>query len=187
MGRAYPRPDGGCRTGREVSPRVDQAVPSPGSSRECHGALSTNENVAHPMPANHRRRPSFAGPSKTQCRVGRTARAGRSGWSLSFVTQYDVDLVRAIEGLLGRQLAAWEAPEKEALAGITKVYAARRMAVLRLAEEEDAAREMGQRRKKVRPAEGEAKPAEGEAKRPRKARVGGERTPKTAPIEQEEV
>lgn len=28
-------------------------------------------------------------------RVGRTARAGREGWSLSFVSQYDVQLVGA--------------------------------------------------------------------------------------------
>ncbi|KAL6782596.1 hypothetical protein ACKKBG_A07420 [Auxenochlorella protothecoides x Auxenochlorella symbiontica] len=112
-------------------------------------------------------------------RVGRTARAGRAGWSLSFVTQYDVELVRAIEGLLGRQLAAFEAPEKEVLAGITKVYAARRMAALRLAEEEDAAGATGQRRKKTRP-------AEAEAERP-KGRPGGERTPKTATIAWEEV
>ena len=31
------------------------------------------------------------------CRVGRTARAGRRGWSLSFVTQYDIELVQQIE------------------------------------------------------------------------------------------
>lgn len=37
-------------------------------------------------------------------RVGRTARAGRSGWSLSLITQYDVELVHQIEGLIGHQL-----------------------------------------------------------------------------------
>jgi hypothetical protein len=39
------------------------------------------------------------------CRVGRTARAGRAGWSLSFITQYDVDLVAAIEGHIGAAAA----------------------------------------------------------------------------------
>jgi len=34
-------------------------------------------------------------------RVGRTARAGRSGRSLSFITQYDVELVHNIEALTG--------------------------------------------------------------------------------------
>jgi len=37
-------------------------------------------------------------------RVGRTARAGRSGKAITFVTQYDVELFQRIEFLLGRQL-----------------------------------------------------------------------------------
>jgi hypothetical protein len=43
------------------------------------------------------------------------------GWSLSFVTQYDVDLVKEIEGLLGHQLEAYDMDEAEVLRGITKV------------------------------------------------------------------
>lgn len=39
-------------------------------------------------------------------RVGRTARAGREGWALSLVSQYDVKLVHSIEGLIGHQLQA---------------------------------------------------------------------------------
>ena len=35
-------------------------------------------------------------------RVGRTARAGRAGWSLSIVSQYDVELVQGIEKLIGK-------------------------------------------------------------------------------------
>jgi ATP-dependent RNA helicase DDX49/DBP8 len=53
--------------------------------------------------------------------VGRTARAGRSGWSLSFVSQYDIELVQRIEALTGRQLDKFEAEEGEVLKGITKV------------------------------------------------------------------
>ncbi|KAK9813201.1 hypothetical protein WJX72_010498 [[Myrmecia] bisecta] len=68
-------------------------------------------------------------------RVGRTARAGRSGWSLSFVTQYDVDLVQKIEALIDKQLAAFAMEEAEVLKGITKVYAARRTAALKAAEQ----------------------------------------------------
>lgn len=37
-------------------------------------------------------------------RVGRTARAGRGGRSISFVTQYDVEEVQKIEGLIGKKL-----------------------------------------------------------------------------------
>lgn len=40
-------------------------------------------------------------------RVGRTARAGRSGEAVTFVGQRDVDLVLAIEKRVGRDLEAW--------------------------------------------------------------------------------
>eukprot|EP00889_Picochlorum_renovo_P000133 jgi/Picre1/27163/NNA_000132.t1 len=35
-------------------------------------------------------------------RVGRTARAGGEGWSLSFVSQYDIELLKSIESLTGK-------------------------------------------------------------------------------------
>ena len=53
--------------------------------------------------------------------MGRTARARRPGWSLSFVTQYDIELVQQIEGLVGRQLGEYKVDEGEVLKGITKV------------------------------------------------------------------
>jgi len=37
-------------------------------------------------------------------RVGRTARAGRSGQSVTFVTQYDVELFQRIEDLIGKKM-----------------------------------------------------------------------------------
>ncbi|KDE03577.1 ATP-dependent rRNA helicase RRP3 [Microbotryum lychnidis-dioicae p1A1 Lamole] len=37
-------------------------------------------------------------------RVGRTARAGRSGKSISLVTQYDVELFQRIEGVIGKKM-----------------------------------------------------------------------------------
>mmetsp|Transcript_35531 Transcript_35531/g.78825 ORF Transcript_35531/g.78825 Transcript_35531/m.78825 type:complete len:487 (-) Transcript_35531:822-2282(-) len=69
-------------------------------------------------------------------RVGRTARAGRAGWSVSFVTQYDVQLVHKIEELIGHQLDEFKPEEAEVLKGITKVYSAKRAAMLKVAETE---------------------------------------------------
>jgi ATP-dependent RNA helicase DDX49/DBP8 len=44
-------------------------------------------------------------------RVGRTARAGRRGESVTFVGQRDVQLVQAIETRVGRQMGKWEEEE----------------------------------------------------------------------------
>jgi ATP-dependent RNA helicase DDX47/RRP3 len=48
-------------------------------------------------------------------RVGRTARAGRSGKSITLTTQYDVVMLKGIEAAIGRQLPAYEV-DKEAVA-----------------------------------------------------------------------
>ena len=37
-------------------------------------------------------------------RVGRTARAGKSGRALTMVTQYDIEILQKIENLLGKKL-----------------------------------------------------------------------------------
>ena len=41
-------------------------------------------------------------------RVGRTARAGRTGTSVTFVGQRDVELVLAIEKHIGSQMSEWK-------------------------------------------------------------------------------
>ena len=83
-------------------------------------------------------------------RVGRTARANRPGWSLSFVSQYDVELVHRIEALTGKEMTAFDVDESEALRGITKVYAARRAAVMRVSDEEQRKGDHSARTKKRR-------------------------------------
>lgn len=69
-------------------------------------------------------------------RVGRTARAGRGGWALSLVTQYDIELVHKIEALIGRQLEIYEMNEDKVLKLVTRVYTAKKAALLQQTKEE---------------------------------------------------
>lgn len=46
-------------------------------------------------------------------RVGRTARAGRSGKSITLVTQYDVELIQRIEKVVGEQMQLWPTDKEE--------------------------------------------------------------------------
>lgn len=48
-------------------------------------------------------------------RVGRTARAGRSGKSISLITQYDLEMYLRIESVLGKKLPKEDKPPKEVL------------------------------------------------------------------------
>lgn len=73
-------------------------------------------------------------------RVGRTARAGRSGKSISLVTQYDVEMYQRIESLIGKKLTAFDV-DKEAVGLLQeRVYEAQRLAVQQIKEEEERAR-----------------------------------------------
>ncbi len=57
-------------------------------------------------------------------RVGRTARAGRSGLSISLVTQFDVQLMLEIEKYVNKKLAEYPAKEDDVLELIKSVYKA---------------------------------------------------------------
>uniref|UniRef100_A0A8D0A6G8 RNA helicase n=1 Tax=Sander lucioperca TaxID=283035 RepID=A0A8D0A6G8_SANLU len=63
-------------------------------------------------------------------RVGRTARAGRSGKSITFVTQYDVELFQRIESLIGKKLPAYPTQEDEVMMLVERVSEAQRFARL---------------------------------------------------------
>ncbi|PXF49807.1 putative ATP-dependent RNA helicase DDX49 [Gracilariopsis chorda] len=66
-------------------------------------------------------------------RVGRTARAGRSGLALSFVAQQDVEIVKAIEEKIEKALDKHEGnPERKAMENLALTLKARQMAKLRL-------------------------------------------------------
>lgn len=67
-------------------------------------------------------------------RVGRTARAGRSGRALTLVTQYDVELYQRIESFIGKQLEAFPVEEATAMLLIERVGEAQRVAALQMRE-----------------------------------------------------
>lgn len=67
-------------------------------------------------------------------RVGRTARAGRSGKSISFVTQYDVELYQRIESLIGKKLPLFETEEDHVMLLNERVCEAQRIAKQELVE-----------------------------------------------------
>ncbi|GAB9468953.1 Dead/deah box RNA helicase [Globisporangium polare] len=69
-------------------------------------------------------------------RVGRTARAGRKGQSISLVTQHDIELLQNIEVKTGKAMDDYEseAPEKDVLKMLNDVTTATRVAKNRLTE-----------------------------------------------------
>lgn len=80
-------------------------------------------------------------------RVGRTARAGRAGKSITFVTQYDVELYQRIEFLIGKKLPAYKTQESEVLALQERVADAQRVAKQKMKDIEDKKGSGGKKRK----------------------------------------
>lgn len=67
-------------------------------------------------------------------RVGRTARAGRSGKSITLVTQYDIELYQRIEELIGKKLDAYTVQEEAIAILQERVQEAQRHAILQMKE-----------------------------------------------------
>lgn len=71
-------------------------------------------------------------PSDSQTyvhRVGRTARAGKSGKAVSFVTQYDVEIWLRIENALGKKIEEEVINKDEAMVFMERVSEAQRVAI----------------------------------------------------------
>uniref|UniRef100_A0A914UN69 RNA helicase n=1 Tax=Plectus sambesii TaxID=2011161 RepID=A0A914UN69_9BILA len=65
-------------------------------------------------------------------RVGRSARAGRFGSAISFVTQYDVSLLQEIENMVGKKLKQLTVNDKKVTQYVTQVLVAKREAEIKL-------------------------------------------------------
>ncbi|KAL7072106.1 hypothetical protein ACQ4LE_008771 [Meloidogyne hapla] len=70
-------------------------------------------------------------------RVGRSARAGRFGAAVTFVTQHDVFLLRAIEKIIGGKMEQMEVPHQEVALYAAKVLSTKREAEIRLENQDN--------------------------------------------------
>lgn len=68
-------------------------------------------------------------------RVGRTARAGRAGKSITLVTQYDVELIQRIEAVINKKMDVWPTDKEEIALLRERVDEAGRLAATELREE----------------------------------------------------
>ncbi|XP_018370584.1 PREDICTED: probable ATP-dependent RNA helicase DDX47 [Trachymyrmex cornetzi] len=80
-------------------------------------------------------------------RVGRTARAGRSGRSITFVTQYDVELYQRIEQLISKKLPLFPTEEEEVMLLQERVSEAQRIVKMDMKNIEDN-KKLGKRKKR---------------------------------------
>ncbi|KAJ3296004.1 hypothetical protein HK104_002085 [Borealophlyctis nickersoniae] len=67
-------------------------------------------------------------------RVGRTARAGRGGLSLSMVTERDINILLNIEGKINKKMEEFKVPENEVLEILNEVALAKRVASMHLVD-----------------------------------------------------
>lgn len=65
-------------------------------------------------------------------RVGRTARAGKSGVAISILTQYDIEVWQRIEGALGKKLDEYPTKKDEVMVFAERVAEAQRQATVEM-------------------------------------------------------
>ncbi|XP_002168355.2 probable ATP-dependent RNA helicase DDX49 isoform X1 [Hydra vulgaris] len=73
-----------------------------------------------------------ASPKDYVHRVGRTARAGRGGMSLTLLTQFDIDRLKAIETFIGLKMKEFETNEDDAVKLLKPISIIRREVEIRL-------------------------------------------------------
>ncbi|XP_042495759.1 DEAD-box ATP-dependent RNA helicase 10 [Macadamia integrifolia] len=77
-------------------------------------------------------------------RVGRTARAGRSGVAISLVNQYELEWYLQIEKLIGKKLLEFPAEEEEVLLLLERVTEAKRISQMKIKETGGGKKKRGQ-------------------------------------------
>jgi len=81
-------------------------------------------------------------------RVGRTARAGRAGKSITLVTQYDVELIQRIEQVIGKKMELWPTDDQEIALLKERVNEAGRIAAAELREQALNGNNKGRKRRR---------------------------------------
>ncbi|KAK4778139.1 hypothetical protein SAY87_018326 [Trapa incisa] len=76
-------------------------------------------------------------------RVGRTARAGRSGIAISLVSQYELEWYIQIENLIGKKLDQYPAPEEEVLLLMERVSEAKRLSQMKIKDSDGGRKRKG--------------------------------------------
>lgn len=82
-------------------------------------------------------------------RVGRTARAGKRGTSITFVTEGDVDLVGGVETRTGSKMEELILPEEAVLEHLNKVSTAKRVATMNLHDDKFGEKQELRRKKQA--------------------------------------
>ncbi|CAG8520061.1 11897_t:CDS:2, partial [Diversispora eburnea] len=83
-------------------------------------------------------------------RVGRTARAGRGGISLSIVTESDIELVQNIETRINKKMDQWKINENKILASLNEISTAKRVAKIHLHDTNfGAKKEINEKKRKI--------------------------------------
>uniref|UniRef100_A0AC35UCT3 RNA helicase n=1 Tax=Rhabditophanes sp. KR3021 TaxID=114890 RepID=A0AC35UCT3_9BILA len=80
-------------------------------------------------------------------RVGRSARAGRFGGALTFVTQYDITLLQDIEGAIGKKLTEMKVDDKKVSEYTSQILIMKKEAEIKLSQSTFGERKKINRRK----------------------------------------